>query len=470
MLISVDRPQPLSTEATKPYTARGFIGILKGDAAFGLWASRQGCFWNNKCHNFRTFNSLSMCHSGDSVASNPKLNILLEGLSLLPPRTGVGRSTEYLVRQFCQHPKIEKVHILLSAFPLGKHWRSSLEEIRELGLDVCVHRVPLPYGTLLRSWKRFDRPKIDQWIPEITLIHGPAHVLPSRSSAPGVLTIHDTSVLDHPEWYAPQTRRFGPQIVHGLKKADRVIVPSEAVRRSLIQRYSASQHKISVVPHEIDSNFCPIPIEKKPRIREQILGADFPYIFWSGEINPRKNLPVLFSTLLGLRKLGFSNLRLVLVGSRGYQSKNILQQAEEMGLKVSDRRENSSFSHVDVILLGFVTQEMLWSLYAAADVFLFPSWDEGFGFPVLEAMASGVPVVCSSVGSLPEICENAAVLVNPHDGGEAFAEAVRSVITNKEKYQEYREFGLRRQQMYRSNSMVDRTIQVYEQAISNHYD
>jgi len=411
-----------------------------------------------------------MRDSRASSPSNRKLNLLLEGLSLLPPRTGVGRSTEYLVRRLCQHPKVDKVHILLSVFPFGKYWRSSLAAVKKLGLEISIHRVPLPYGTLLRSWARFDQPKIDHWVREITLIHGPAHVLPSRSSIPGVLTVHDTSLLDHPEWYTPEARIFGAAILDGLLKADHVIVPSHAVRQRLTQRYDISPDKVSVVPHQLDFDLCPIAVEEKPTVRQEILGTDFPYIFWNAEINPRKNLPALFSTLVGLRKMGFSSLRLVLAGTLGYRSDKILNQAKEMGLHVCSHQHNSSIVRADVILLGFVTDQRLRHLYHAAEVFLFPSWDEGFGFPVLEAMASGTPVVCSSVGSLPEICENAAILVNPSEGSEAFAEAVRSLLTDRQKYHRYRELGLRRQRIYRSNSMIDRTIQAYERAIYAYYE
>lgn len=413
---------------------------------------------------------LSISRPTGCVQSSSRLRILLEGLSLLPPRTGGGRLTESLVRRFCCHPKIEEIHIVLSVFPLGKHWRKSLIQIQELDLDVCIHRIPLPYGALLRSWVNLDRPKVDQWISGIDLIHGPAHVLPSRSSAAGVLTVHDTTVLDHPEWYPPEVRRLQSSILNGLLKADRVIVPSNAVRLSLTQQYGASERIISIVPHDIDLNLCTIPIEEKPTVRQRILGADFPYMFWNGEINPRKNVSMLFPTLLGLRRAGFSDLRLVMAGTRGYQSDRILKQAEDKGLHVGDLYDDSSSSHADVILLGFVTDEKLCSLYAAAEVFVFPSWDEGFGYPVLEAMAAGVPVVCSSLGSLPEISENAAILVNPHDGADGFVEAVRSLMTDEQRYQYYREIGLKRQELYRSNLMVDRTIQVYEQAISDRYE
>ncbi|MGI6454536.1 MAG: glycosyltransferase family 4 protein [bacterium] len=393
------------------------------------------------------------------------MNILLESHSLIPPRTGIGRSTETLLKRLQQHPAIDQLILFFSVFPLGSRWRLVEQMVSDLSLKVTFYRFPFPYGSLLSLWNRWDQPEMDRLIPNLHLIHGPAHVLPSCRHSATVFTVHDTSLLDHPEWYPPESRHFARQIQRGIQRANRIIVPSEWVRQCLCQRCSVPVERVRVIPHEVDSLVQILSNEEKAELVQQQNRFDFPYLFWNGEINPRKNLPLLFHTLRRLHETGFRDLRLVLAGTLGYLNRQILQQASDLGLQISSLQDSNYNRHADIILCGYVTDTTLTSLYTCAEVFIFPSWDEGFGFPVLEAMACSTPVVCSSLGSLPELCQQSAILLDPHEGHEPFAEAVRSLLTTPQLHQTYQKLGRMRLQEYRPMNHVDSVIQVYQEAI-----
>ncbi|MFB3788240.1 MAG: glycosyltransferase family 4 protein [bacterium] len=395
-----------------------------------------------------------------------KLNILFEGHSLLPPRTGIGRSTAMLLGALAGHPWIGRFHVLLSVFPLGKNWNSSLEAVHEVGVDVHAHRIPLPYGVLLRLWKRMERPRVDRWFQGVDLIHGPANVLPARKLVPAVATIHDLSLLEHPEWYPARARPFQDQIRRTLQNADGVIVPSGAVRQAVLRLRPEIENRVWIVPHGVNPDFHPIPQENKAATRREVLAIDGPYLFWSGEINPRKNLPALFVCLSALKQGGFPQLRLVLAGTVGYQGRLILRQAEELGLRVARWLDDPGFAEADVIVVEYVPDAVLRLIYAAAEVLVYPSWDEGFGFPVLEAMAAGVPVVCSSTGALPETAGEAALLADPREGPGVFVQPARRLLENPEEYHRTRMEGLDRVKPFTPRAMAGKTLQVYEQVMS----
>ncbi|MGC9326205.1 MAG: glycosyltransferase family 4 protein [Candidatus Hinthialibacter sp.] len=394
------------------------------------------------------------------------MKILLEANSLFPPRTGVGLSTERLIRCLAMDARIGEIHLLFSVFPLSRKWRSSLEAFAHTNKKITIHRLVLPLNILLKTWNVLDRPQIDRWIEGLDLIHGPAHVLPSAARAASVFTVHDASLFFHPEWYPPSAQGFAAGIASGLEKADQVIVPSEFVRSQLIQLNHHWAPKIKAVHHDLFFEGVFLSRLDKMNRRRELFGDDSPYILWVGEINPRKNVGMLFESLAAMRKRGFTQLKLILVGSRGHRSVEFFSQAENMGLRLEFASSQADFSEKDVIVFDYVPKKQLQEIYSAAEVFLFPSWDEGFGFPVLESMASGAPVVSSSAGALREICGDAASLVDPQDGCEAFCEALEALLKDDSLYEAHREKGRRRVQDFQSGAMVDQTIAVYEQAIS----
>ncbi len=394
-----------------------------------------------------------------------EIKLVMEANSLFPPRTGVGRSTERLLIQLIQKLISTKIHLLFSVFPLGKNWSECPLILNQLGIPTHFQRVPLPLGLLFRCWRYFNWPPVERFIEDAALIHGPAHVLPAAHKAAKVMTVHDTSLFDHPEWYSKRARQFTHQINYGLDHTDRVVVPSHAVKERLLSLRPDFQGHIDVVYHQLDDSFTPLEPHEQTVFRQKLFGQDSPYLFWSGEINPRKNVKILFESLIDLRKMGKKDLKLVMAGSLGYRSREELKAAEAMGLKIATWQGGKVDNEADVLLAGFVSHDILNALYASAEVFVFPSLDEGFGYPMLESMSCGVPVVCSNAGALPEISGNAAITADLDKGTEAFSLVIKSLLDDRQYYEEMRVAGFERQDSFRTYDMAEKIIQVYQKAL-----
>jgi glycosyltransferase involved in cell wall biosynthesis len=228
------------------------------------------------------------------------------------------------------------------------------------------------------------------------LIYSPANLAPVASRR-NVVVIHDAAALRHPEAYSrtyvAYQRLMLPRLV---RRARLLITVSEFSKRELVDVLSAAAEAIEVIPEGVDERFRP---EVDPRPAADIFELTKPYVLTVGTLSARKNLGVLAAAERALRGRG---VELVLAGSdRGYLRSGT----------VPARR------------LGYVPDSLLPSLYAGAGAVVVPSCYEGFGLPCLEAMACGVPVVCSPFGALPETCGESALVADPGDEAE-FTEAV----------------------------------------------
>ena len=211
---------------------------------------------------------------------------------------------------------------------------------------------------------------------------------------PTVLMIHDLVAFERPEWVLGSAGRIerataGP----ALRRATAVICNSEATRTDLVRRFPRVAGRAVTIPLAVDASFgAPVAAPGHPTL-------DAPYVLAVGTLEPRKNLEALIAAWVALDPAVRGGRLLALVGPRGWDDAPILAAAREAGAR----------------LLGRVSEDELRALYAGADAFAYPSWYEGFGFPVLEAMAAGAPVLTSDVSSLPEVAGDAALLVAPQD-------------------------------------------------------
>lgn len=251
-----------------------------------------------------------------------------------------------------------------------------------------------------------------------SLVHC-TYVAPPRCPVPTVVTVHDVSFARHPEWFTARDRALlGAAVPYSARRARAVITPSEHARREVVELLRIPERRVHVTPEACGPEFRPLgPAARAEALRR--CGVDGPYVLSLGNLQPRKNLGRLLDAWRHLRDAHLlEDHRLVLAGGTHGKREPVARMVAESGLT----RE--------VLLPGHVRQEDLPALYAGATAFVYPSLYEGFGLPLLEAMACGVPAACSEAASLPEVADDAALLFDPHDT-EAIAAALGALLADE---------------------------------------
>jgi glycosyltransferase involved in cell wall biosynthesis len=303
---------------------------------------------------------------------------------------------------------------------------------------MAVRHLPLPRIALYESWHYLGRPKVQRATGAVDVIHATTIAMPPRS-APLVVTIHDLAFVHDPSHFTRRGLRFFRRGLDLARKhADLIVCPSQATAGDCIAA-GFERGRVSVVPMGVKAD--PASDEDAARVRRHY-GLERPYIMWTGTIEPRKNLDRLLAAYRSLD----ADLDLVLVGPRGWKG-------DLDALVGSDRAR--------VKVLGFVPQTDLGPLYAGAVVFCFPSLLEGFGFPVLEAMAQGTPVVTSKRTSTEELARDAGVLVDPTDPDD-IARGIRSVIEDEGLARRLRDAGPRRSAVFTWERTAELMAACYE--------
>jgi glycosyltransferase involved in cell wall biosynthesis len=281
----------------------------------------------------------------------------------------------------------------------------------------------------------------EPWFPRSRdLFHGLNQRLPAMRFRKTVSTFHDLFVLTG-NYSTPEFRqRFAGQARQAADQSDQIIAVSQFTAEQVERLLDVDAERIHVIHHGVKRLQPGKPGQAVPR--EKI-------VLHVGAIQRRKNIQRLVNAFERLDP----GWQLVLVGSSGYGATEILQQIE-----YSQRRES-------IRVLGYLGLAELAGWYARASVFAFPSLDEGFGMPVLEAMAAGVPVVASNRSALPEVCGDAAILVNPEDT-EELAEAMRRIIGSEEIAGDLRNRGLRRAAQFSWEKAAQETWNVYSELLS----
>jgi glycosyltransferase involved in cell wall biosynthesis len=265
-----------------------------------------------------------------------------------------------------------------------------------------------------------------------------------------VYTLYDLTFLLFPRMHTPLNRWFLSWMVpRSLKAADAVILISKQSRQDLLTRFRLDEDRLKVIYLGVNQAFKPATTRACEAVRKKyhLPGR---YLLSVGTLEPRKNFSTLLHVLLRLQKMGLT-VPLVLAGRKGWRYESFFKQLYRLGLAGQ------------VLLLDYVAEADLPALYSAADLFVFPSLYEGFGLPILEAMACGAPVVSSNAASLPEVCGEAAWLVDPLDA-EGWAEAIASLLADPARKEAIRSLGFRQAERFTWDRTAAETLKVYRQA------
>jgi glycosyltransferase involved in cell wall biosynthesis len=256
-------------------------------------------------------------------------------------------------------------------------------------------------------------------------------VLPWFCPSPKIITVYDLTPIVLTDAYRFRFRfTFSLQMKNALRRADKIVAISQSTRNDLINILKSDPKKIFVIYPGCDKAVFR-PDIKDSTIQEVLkkYGIHGKYILYSGTLEPKKNIGRLIESFSMLKSEKNIRHKLVLAGKKSWKSTAILESID----KLSNKDE--------VILTGYIPETDLASLMSGADVFVFPSLHEGFGIPLLEAMACGTPVITSKTSSLPEVVGEAGILVNPYSALE-ISEAILRVITNDRVREQMRQKGL----------------------------
>lgn len=369
------------------------------------------------------------------------------------PLTGIGRYTFELARQLGNMPQVERlffagrrlVHDLpetAQAEP-GSPVSSSFRQL------VLNNRVAAGAYRLASSMSKRHalRGHADH------VFHGPNFYLPPFGG-PSVCTFHDLSVFTWAHCHPPERVRFmRKEIALTLKRADRLITDSEYTRREIASYFGWPLEKIRAVPLACSEDFRPRPAEELLPLLSSYGLKPQGYCLYVGTIEPRKNLEALLDAYALLPPPVRREWPLVLAGHRGWRSEQLHARIEAAVAQGWAR------------YLGFVDAAALPLIYAGARVFAFPSLYEGFGLPVLEAMASGVPVVCSNSSTLPEVAGEAAAMCAPQDV-DALSRLLAVALEDEGWRADARRKGLLRAAGFSWQRCAEETVAVYREVIS----
>jgi len=275
----------------------------------------------------------------------------------------------------------------------------------------------------------------------VDAVYFPSSTAVSRAPRPMVVQVHDLCYLAHPEWFSPARRAwYRVSVERPARRADLVLVDSQSTADDVCRLLGIPETRVVVVHLGVSKRFSPLAPGEVEQVRKA-LGCPRGYFLFVGTIEPRKNLPRLARAWD--RVAEETGLPLVVAGRRGWR-----HAAWDDTLRALEHRP---------LLTDHVTEDQLPKLMGAATVLVWPSLMEGFGLPPLEAMACGTPVITSNRSSLPEVCGDAAVLVNP-EAEEELAEAMRAVAADEGWRNRLRAAGLRRAAAFTWDACARKTL------------
>ena len=315
------------------------------------------------------------------------------------------------------------------------------------GITAVSSGLPTENRLLRIFWEQIIWPW-QAWRRGLTLLHSMAFVTPLLAFCPTVITVYDLSFLHFPERFPAMQRLYlSSQTRRSCRRARRIITISESSRQDVHRFFGVPLKQIDVVVPGVDSIYHPLPETEIAAFRQKQGLTRF--VLHVGTLQPRKNILVLVEAMA---RLDDSEIKLVLVGGKGWLYDEIYRQVQALGLVEQ------------VIFTGYVPDEELPLWYNAAELLVFPSVYEGFGLPIVEAMACGTPVIAANSSSIPEAVGEAGLLFNPNDV-ETLVNQMTAVLTGVDLRHKLRQQGLSHARTFSWERAGRETAVVYQRAM-----
>ena len=316
------------------------------------------------------------------------LSVGIDVTPLVGTKTGIGVAVDSLLSSLALREELN-----LSAYAVTVRGREGLEAA--VGGRASLKQSLMPARPLMAAWARNSHPSIERFTPPVDVVHGTNFVVPPSRHAARVVSVWDLTFVRYPELCQPATLRFGRLVARAINTGAVVHTASSAVAEEVRSEFGARRDQVAVIP-------LGIPRLPAPDLEAaaSIIEPSIPYVLSVGTAEPRKDLPALVAAFDELASV-HRDLELVLVGAPGWGEAELVAAIE--AARNPERIRRTGYDE-DAVLAG---------LLDGAQTLAYPSRYEGFGFPPLQAMAAGVPVVTTRAGSLSEVVGGAALLVDP---------------------------------------------------------
>lgn len=382
------------------------------------------------------------------------MRIAIDTTPLLSPKSGIGRYTFELLsalRQLPEKPTIFEHY--------GIHRRKRKAVVNQMGTSVKYDdgvRMNRRFKMIPNDFKQFVK-KTLCWIELAAIrpdIFHATNYVAEAFGIPTAVTVCDLAFVRYAETFpADRLQWLEKYLPQSLSSAGKIITISEFTKKELIDLMGISQTRIETIHLGVDPSFTP---RKENDLIDSLQTFNLTpkgYILSVGTLEPRKNITALLAAYETLPYRVQNNWPLVVVGMRGWKDHTIAKRIDALVRKGVVR------------FLGYIPDDMLPRIYAGAKLFVFPSLYEGFGLPLLEAMACGVPTLASNRASLPEIGGNAPEYINPEDT-EAMADVIQLLLNDTIKYNTHTELGLDRARQFTWQKCAENTYGVYRKILS----
>lgn len=380
-----------------------------------------------------------------------KRRIGIDVTSALTQGGGIGRYTRELVHALVSLDKSNDYRLFSARIQDQPPVPNPLPE----SSAITYHEAPLSERWLYRLWYRARLPIPVQWVTgKLDLFHSPDFVLPpTGGNIPTLLTVHDLSFVHYPETFPETLVKYLNSIVPwSVERATHVLADSKATKADLMAVWQVPEEKITVLYSGVSERFRPVEDKKeRAQVRRVYNLGERPYVLAVGTVQPRKNYQMLVRAFRPVAER--LPHKLVVAGGKGWMEEEMTAEVERQGLQER------------VLFTGFVADAHLPALYSEASLLAFPSLYEGFGLPILEAMACGVPTVISDGSSLPEVAGEAAVQLSATDEA-AWSETLLTLLENDQKRESMVEAGFAQVARFSWFKAAQKLIQVYETLLS----
>jgi glycosyltransferase involved in cell wall biosynthesis len=333
------------------------------------------------------------------------MRVAFDATPLIGTRTGIGVATAEMLGALARHPELE-----LSAYAVSLRHRKELADAVPEG--VGTEQRPMAARPLAWLWSRANRPRIERFVGPSDVVHGTNFVVPPSKRAARVVSVWDLTFARYPELCQPDTLRYERLVARAVRTGALVHTPSQAVAEEVRRHFGARREQVTAVPLGIPDLGPP-----DDDAAARLIDPTTPYILSIGTAEPRKDLPSLVAAFDALAE-EIEDLELVLAGPPGWGEEALVAAIDASRAKARIHRT------------GYIAAGALSSLLRGARALAYPSLYEGFGFPPLQAMAVGVPVVTTRAGALNEVVGGAALMVEPGEVGD-LASALKVAVSDE---------------------------------------